>query len=104
MSRHHIQQPIVYVPLPRLKPAKSRPKTGRLLNGGKSSVTSDAGATDESDEVGGLGSAATFGRQSATDSPSSFALPDRNGGPAGRLSETTLKTMLQIQERTNSAR
>ncbi len=100
MSRHHIQPPIVYVPLPRPKPVKTRPKVGRLLKGEKASSSSSVDASDESDETDGMGRPNPFNRQPAADGVHEFDLLDQNQrrSTTGRLSEGTLKTLLTAQE------
>jgi hypothetical protein len=100
MSRHHIQPPIVYVPQPRPKPVKTRPKIGRLLKGEKAASSSSVDASDESDESGDAPGPVPFNRQPATGGAYSFNLLDQKHGRSttGRLSEGTLKTLLTTQE------
>ncbi|MGB9114761.1 hypothetical protein [Bradyrhizobium sp.] len=96
MSRHHILPPLVYVPQP--KPKKIENRKHRVQVGG-------AGTFDDMDEAGETSEATAAGRSN----PAVNKLPPRNfpaiegseGKPqhsGGRLSEGTLKALLQAQE------
>jgi hypothetical protein len=93
MSRHHILPPITYTPEPRPKKIETRK---RRINVG------DASGIDDLDETG---ETQTFGP--ATPAGGKPALPNftpiegseqKPQHPRGRLSESTLKVMLQAQE------
>jgi hypothetical protein len=94
MSHHHILPPIAYTPEPRPKKIETRK---RRINVG------DAGAIDDMDETGETHEA--FGP--STPAGSKLALQNftpiegseqKPQHPRGRLSESTLKVMLQAQE------
>jgi hypothetical protein len=93
MSHHHILPPITYAPEPRPKKIETRKR--RINVGG-------AEAFDEMDETGGM---QAFGP--ATPAGGKVPLPNftpiegseqKPQHPRGRLSESTLKVMLQAQE------
>ncbi len=93
MSHHHILPPITYTPEPRPKKIETRK---RRINVG------DAEALGEMDETGGT---PAFGP--ATPTGGKLPLPtftpvessdQKPQHPRGRLSESTLKVMLQAQE------
>jgi hypothetical protein len=96
MSRHHILPPIAYTPPPKPKKIETRK---RRINVG------DAGTIDEMDETGETHETTGFGPST----PAGSKLPLQNfpaiegseqkpQHPRGRLSESTLKVMLQAQE------
>jgi hypothetical protein len=96
MSHHHILPPITYTPEPRPKKIETRK---RRINVG------DAGALDDMDETGETQGTTAFGP--ATPAGSKPALQNftpiegseqKPQHPRGRLSESTLKVMLQAQE------
>lgn len=96
MSRHHIQPPLVYVPQP--KPKKIENRKRRIEVGG-------AGAFDDIDEAGEAHEATAAGRSTAAfnarppqNFPAIEGSESRPQHPGGRLSEGTLKAMLQMQE------
>jgi hypothetical protein len=95
MSRHHILPPIIYTPAPP-KPKEARRKRGVGYARG-------AGLTEETDE------AEETGEASRTTQPrSASALPQQQSpienaerrvpSPNGKLSDDTLKAMLEVQE------
>ena len=96
MSRHHIQPPIIYVPQPKPKKIENR----------KSRIQMRAtGGIDDTDEVEETYEAAGPGRTSALgNKPPSQNFPAIEGSEhkppstTGRLSENTLKMLLQVQE------
>jgi hypothetical protein len=96
MSRHLTLPPIAYTPEPRPKKIETRK---RRINVG------DAGTIDDMDETGETHEATGFGPST----PASYKPPLQNftpiegserkpQHPRGRLSESTLKVMLQAQE------
>ena len=96
MSRHHMLPPIVYAPPP--KPKKIETRKRRIQVG-------SAGTIDDLEEIGETHEAAGFGLAT----PAGNRLPLQNFSaiegaenkphyPRGRLSENTLKMMLQAQE------
>ena len=96
MSHHHILPPIVYTPPP--KPKKIETRKRRIHVG-------TAGTMDEMDETGETHEATGFGPST----PAGSKLPLQNftpiegseqkpQHPRGRLSENTLKVMLEAQE------
>lgn len=96
MSRHHILPPLVYVPQPQPKPVENRKR--RIQVGGTGSI-------DGMDEAGQTHEAIAANRST----PAFNAPPPQNFSaiegseskpqhPGGRLSEDTLKAMLQVQE------
>jgi hypothetical protein len=96
MSHHHILPPIAYTPPPKPKKIETRK---RRINVG------DAGAIDDTDETGETHEATGFGP--STPSGNKPPLPNftpiegserKPQHPGGRLSENTLKVMLQAQE------
>jgi hypothetical protein len=93
MSRHHMLPPIIYTPEPRPKKVETRKR--RI----------QAGPLDEMDEAGEAHGATSTGRSGATfNKPPPQNFPAIEGSeqkpqhPRGRLSEGTLKAMLQAQE------
>ena len=93
MSRHHMLPPIIYTPEPRPKKIETRKR--RI----------QAGALDEMDEAGEAHEATSTGRSApALNKPPPQNFPAIEGSeqkpqhPRGRLSEGTLKAMLQAQE------
>ena len=95
MSRHHILPPIIYTPEPP-KPKEAGRKRGVGYARG-------AGLTEETDE------ASEAGEASRTAQPRTAALPQhstpidgaerRGPSPNGKLSDGTLKAMLEVQEK-----
>ncbi len=98
MSRHHILPPLAYVPQPKPKQIENRKR--RIQVGG-------VGTFDDLDEAGETSEATAAGRSTAAFSkppPQNFpAIEGSESKPqhvGGRLSESTLKAMLQAQELT----
>jgi|ERR1700760_562566 hypothetical protein len=96
MSHHHILPPIAYTPPPKPKKIETRK---RRINVG------DAGTIDEMDETGETHEATGFGQAAAAgNKPPLPNFPAIEGSeqkpqyPRGRLSENTLKVMLEAQE------
>lgn len=96
MSHHHMLPPMIYTPEP--KPKKIEPKKSRIQMRG-------AGAVEDADEAGEIFDAGAPGQPA----PAGQKLPLQNFTPVegadqkphqprGRLSENTLKVMLQVQE------
>jgi hypothetical protein len=101
VSRHHIQPPVVYTPPPQPKKIEKR-ATRRI---GKADSSGVAG-TDEAESGE---AAATFDspiRNTTQQKSDPFAPVEgaegRTQRSAGKLSENTLKTMLQAQEQTGA--
>ena len=93
MSRHHTLPPIVYAPPP--KPKKIETRKRRI----------QVGSFDDIDEAGEAHEASATGRSTPSvdkPPPQNFAAIERAESkpqhPRGRLSEGTLKAMLQMQE------
>jgi hypothetical protein len=96
MSRHHILPPIIYTPEPpRRKEARRKRGVG---------TTRGAGLTDETEEVEGVaetsrtkqpGTASTLPPQSTPIDGAERRIPS----PNGKLSDDTLKAMLEVQEK-----
>lgn len=101
MSRHHVMlPPIVYTPVPKPKLARRRRAVG-TLNKGASSAVSDLDEADETDETNGLGRPTSTAGPSAANASTPFDASEQCAGtPRGRLSATTLRTLLQAQEET----
>ena len=99
MSRHHILPPIVYTPQPP-KPKAARRKRGVGYARG-------AGLTDETEETEEAGRVSrTTEARAASPLPSHSAPIDgaerRIPSPNGKLSDGTLKAMLDVQEKAGS--
>jgi hypothetical protein len=95
MSRHHILPPIIYTPAPP-KPKEARRKRGVGYARG-------AGLTEETDEAEETGEASrTTQPRSASALPQQQSLIEsaerRVPSPNGKLSDDTLKAMLEVQE------
>jgi hypothetical protein len=93
MSHHHMLTPIVYTP--QVKPKKIEPKKSRIQMRGASALD-EAGETFEASGFGDTAPA-------APKSPLQNFAPiegaeQKPQHPKGRLSESTLKTMLEVQE------
>jgi hypothetical protein len=96
MSRHHMLPPIVYAPPP--KPKKIETRKRRIQVG-------SAGSIDDMDEAGETHEATGFGQATpAGNKPPLQNFSPIEGSeqkpqhPRGRLSESTLKVMLEAQE------
>jgi hypothetical protein len=96
MSRHHILPPIAYTPPPKPKKIETRK---RRINVG------DAGTIDDMDETGETHEATGFGLSTPAGSklllqnfPAIEGSEQKPQHPRGRLSESTLKVMLEAQE------
>jgi hypothetical protein len=85
---HHMLMPIVYTP--EIKPKKLEPKKSRIQTRG-------AGSIDGTDEVGETFEPAAIGLPLQNFAPIEGA-EQKPQHPKGRLSEGTLKAMLQAQE------
>jgi hypothetical protein len=96
MSRHHILPPIIYTPEPP-KPKEARRKRGVGYARG-------AGLTDETEETDEAGETSRA-TQPRTASPLPSHPPPIDGAerrvpsPNGKLSDSTLKAMLEVQEK-----
>jgi hypothetical protein len=97
VSRHHILPPIVYTPAPRPKKVESR-STRRIQKHDGTSVT-DTGDLEDTDEAFVADRA---GRPVGDAVPNPFTPIEYGNGQTqqapGKLSENTLKVMLQAQE------
>jgi hypothetical protein len=92
VSRHHILPPIVYTPAPP-KPKETRRRRGVL----------GASATDEAEETEGASEAATSAPPRKASPLPQHKTPvepteRRVPSPNGKLSDGTLKAMLEVQE------
>jgi hypothetical protein len=96
MSHHHILPPIAYTPPPKPKKIETRK---RRINVGDAGTIDDMDETGETHEATGFGQAAQTGNkprlQNFTPIEGSERKPQH---PRGRLSESTLKVMLEVQE------
>ncbi|WP_146690858.1 hypothetical protein [Bradyrhizobium canariense] len=89
-------QPIVYTP--QVKPKKIEPKKSRLQMRAAGSIK-DAGETEETFEAIGPGQPMSVGHLLSSDDFVPIEGAERKPHqPPGRLSEGTLKAMLQVQE------
>ncbi len=94
MSRHHVTlPPLIYTPVPKPKTTRRRVGVGRLQADGDVDETEDAGNVQA---VRGY-VLPVDGR--SQDDPDSSDQRRGKPGPTGRLSETTLKVLLLVQER-----
>jgi hypothetical protein len=96
MSRHHILPPIVYTPAPP-KPKDARRKRGV-------GYISGAGLTEETEETEEISDVSrTAPPRAASPLPAHSTPIDgaerRVPSPNGKLSDGTLKTMLEVQEK-----
>jgi hypothetical protein len=93
MSRHHILPPLVYVPQP--KPKKIETKKRRMQVGS----FDDIDETAETSETAAPGrSAAALGKSPPQNFPAIEGSESKPQHSGGRLSEGTLKALLQAQE------
>ena len=96
MSHHHMLPPIIYTPQPKPKKIESRKSRVTLRATGGVKSASETEETEETEE--------TFGSPAVTchPPPDHFAPVEgseqKPWSTSGRLSEETLKTMLQVQE------
>ena len=92
MSRHHILPPVVYTPPP---PKKIEQKKRRTAI----SMLDELDETAETREAGGSGpSMPVIGKLFAQNFAEIEGADRKPRGPQGRLSEGTLKAMLEVQE------
>lgn len=101
MSRHHILPPIIYTPEPP-KPKEARRKRGVGYARG-------AGLTDEADETDEVGETSRMTQTRATSPLPAHSTPidsaeRRVPSPNGKLSDDTLKAMLEVQEKDHSSK
>jgi hypothetical protein len=96
VSRHHILPPIVYTPEPP-KPKEARRKrgVGTTRGGG---LTDETGETEESSDVSRTTQPRTESALPQQQSPIESA-ERRIPSPNGKLSDDTLKAMLEVQEK-----
>ena len=96
MSRHHMLPPIVYAPPPKPKKIETRK---RRINVGDAGTIDDMDETRETHEATGFGPSTPASNnpplQNFTPIEGSERKPQH---PRGRLSESTLKVMLEAQE------
>lgn len=94
VSRHHIMPPAVYTP-PAPKPKETRRRRGV----GYAQGTGAAGEADETEETGEVSTtAATRGAAPPQHQLPVEATERRLHSTTGKLSEGTLKAMLEVQE------
>jgi hypothetical protein len=96
MSRHHILPPIIYTPEPP-KPKEARRKRGVGYARG-------AGLTEETEETEGVGETPRATRARGASPLPSHSTPIESAErripfPNGKLSDDTLKAMLEVQEK-----
>jgi hypothetical protein len=95
MSRHHILPPIIYTPEPpRRKEARRKRGVG---------YAQGAGLTDETEETDGVGQTPLTTQPRAASTLPAHSTPiesteRRIPSPNGKLSDDTLKVMLEVQE------
>jgi hypothetical protein len=94
MSRHHMLPPIIHVPQPKPKKIESRKSRIQMRGAGNIDDTADL---EEAHEFTGPGRPATAGNR-LQDFAAIEAAEQKSRRPMGRLSENTLKAMLQAQE------
>jgi hypothetical protein len=96
MSRHLTLPPIAYTPEPKPKKIETRK---RRINVGDAGTIDDMDETGETHEATGFGPSTLAGNkpplQNFTPIEGSERKPQH---PRGRLSESTLKVMLEVQE------
>ncbi|HUN95857.1 MAG TPA: hypothetical protein VMU69_06415 [Bradyrhizobium sp.] len=92
MSHHHMLQPIVYTP--QVKPKKIETKKSRIRSGGTSALreTGEVFEASEPEELSPLS------QLLGADAFVPIDGADRKPYQQGRLSDGTLKMMLQVQE------
>jgi hypothetical protein len=96
MSHHHILPPIAYTPPPKPKKIETRK---RRINVGDAGTIDDMDETGETREATGFGQATQAGNKPPMQNFSAIEGAERKPQhPRGRLSENTLKVMLQAQE------
>ena len=96
MSHHHMLMPIVYTP--EVKPKKIAPKKSRIQMPGAGSVD-ETGEAEETFEAAGPGQSGPAGPKSLLQNFAPIeGAEQKPQQPQGRLSESTLKVMLQVQE------
>jgi hypothetical protein len=94
VSRHHIMPPAVYTPPPP-KPKETRRRRGV----GSTQGTGAAGGADETEETGEVSTTAPArGAAPPQHQPPVEATERRQHWTTGKLSEGTLKAMLEAQE------
>ena len=93
MSRHHIQPPVVYVPQPKPKKIENRK---RRIQVGTFDGMDEAGETH--DATAASPSTPAFNKPPLQNFPAIEGSESKPQHPRGRLSEDTLKAMLQAQE------
>lgn len=100
MSRHHVTlPPLVYTPAAKPKTPRRRIGVGRLQKNGASSI-SDVDETEESGDLDAFGRQVTPIAGRSGDPPDSSGQHRKTRSTTGLLSETTLRNLLQAQERT----
>jgi hypothetical protein len=93
MSRHHIQPPVVYVPQPKPKKIENRK---RRIHVGTFDGIDEAGETH--DATAASQSTPAFNKPTLQNFPAIEGSESKPQHPRGRLSQDTLKAMLQAQE------
>ena len=96
MSRHHIQPPVVYVPQPRPKKVENRKRRIQVGGAGAFDGIDEAGETHEA--TAASQSTPAFNKPPLQNFPAIEGSESKPQHPRGRLSEDTLKAMLQVQE------
>jgi hypothetical protein len=93
MSRHHIQPPVVYVPQPKPKKIENRK---RPIQVGTFDGIDEAG--EAHDATAASQSTPAFNKPTLQNFPAIEGSESKPQHPRGRLSQDTLKAMLQAQE------
>ena len=98
VSRHHITPPAVYTPPPP-KPKETRRRRGV----GYTQAAGAAGEADETEEIGGVSRASPRGAAAQPQNQIPVEATERRlHSTTGKLSEGTLKAMLEMQEQESS--
>lgn len=103
MSRHHMLPPIQYTPVQKPKKAESRPRL-RRLNKSSTGGVDDLSELDETADVQAPRAASAPNGTAATAMAGAMSDSDtveRKPGALGKLSNGTMKVLLDAQEREN---
>jgi len=96
MSRHHILPPFLYVPQPKPKKIENRKRRIEVGGAGAFDGIDEAGETHEANSANR--STPVFNASAPQNFPAIEGSESKPQHPGGRLSEGTLKAMLQVQE------
>jgi hypothetical protein len=96
MSRHHVLPPLVHVPQPTPKKIENRKRRVQVGGAGTVEDMDEVGETWEATAIGWSGLSVT--RPPPQNWPAIEGPGSKPQHPGGRLSEDTLKAILQAQE------